>query len=318
MIEDCMNLLLDLDDIDRLATHMAAMAQAQQRAAAVAAALPGQQGGGMAAAAAAAGGSAVAPYGPAFAAPPAQPALRERRALLLAGVNGAFRLPGRPAGADGGGADGMEVDGGAAAAPLGDGVLLRILALSKGRGVVARALLAILPPASLAARPSPAAPAPAPAPAAAPAPQQPEQGQHAAGAEGGAAAMEASPDTPGAPAAAATPSSAPGATAAAPAVPAAASAVGEGDAGGPSPYVLLWATLRNAWPLFGSSLQQHGGGDGAAERQLQEATARLGAGLREARLELPAAGAVLAAAAAVSVEPGGGGSACGGATSGTG
>ncbi|GFR42312.1 hypothetical protein Agub_g3218 [Astrephomene gubernaculifera] len=264
MIEDCMNLLLDMDDIDRLATHMAAMAQAHQRAAAVAAAMPVPGGAaaaaaGAAAAANAAGGAPVAPYGPSSAAPPPPSQLRQRRELLLVGINGAFRLPGAPKGsAAAGSTAGMEH------VALGDGVLLRILALSKGRSVVARALMAIAPPASLATKTT----------AQAAQQQQRPASQGAAGKShaDGSAAPSSQDVQQGSDAAA-----------------------GLLGADTPSPYVLLWATLRNAWSLFGSSLQ---GVDAATERPMLEATARLAAAMRDALLRLPTARDVVDAAAA--------------------
>eukprot|EP00198_Chlamydomonas_reinhardtii_P008740 XP_001698077.1 predicted protein [Chlamydomonas reinhardtii] len=64
---------------------------------------------------------------------------------------------------------------------------------------------------------------------------------------------------------------------------------------GPSPYVLLWAVLRNAWQLFGPSLQ---GLDPAAERPMLEATSRLAAALRDALLRLPTPRDVVDAAVA--------------------
>ncbi|KAG2439603.1 hypothetical protein HXX76_004955 [Chlamydomonas incerta] len=284
MIEDVMNLLLDVDDIDRLATHMAALAQAQQRAAAAAALDRGVATSAVAAAAAAGGAPSVAPYGPTSAAPPAPPQLRQRRELLLAGINGAFRLPNAPAGAAAATAAGATADAvGADGVALGDGVLLRIMALSKGRTVVARALLASAPPASLkppSAR-APGAKAPAAGKAAAEAPKPAAEEKEAAD----AAAADGKEVAEGAAAAAATDD-------AAAAAAAHASALGPD---GPSPYVLLWAVLRNAWQLFGSSLQ---GLDPAAERPMLEATSRLAAALRDALLRLPSPRDVVDAAVA--------------------
>ena len=297
MIEDVMNLLLDVDDIDRLSTHMAAMAQAQQRAAAAAAldrglAPAAAAGAAAAVAAAAAAGVAppVTPYGPTSAAPPAAPQLRQRRELLLAGINGAFRLPNTPAGAGSSSDAAAAVDAAAGAdgVALGDGVLLRIMALSKGRTVVARALLASAPPASLKPPAAPGAKAPgskaAAGKGAAAAPEAPKPAEERDQKEAAdAAAADAANGKEGAEGAAAADDAAAASSA---------SALGPN---GPSPYVLLWAVLRNAWQLFGPSLQ---GLDPAAERPMLEATSRLAAALRDALLRLPTPRDVVDAAVA--------------------
>lgn len=203
MIEDCMGLLMDVDDIDRLLAARHAQQQLQ-------------------------------PPGPAQEAAAAR--LRERRVLLLAGITNSFCLP-------------MTPEGGAttAGAPAGDGVFLRITALSKGRRLIARALMAIAPPAAAAA-----------APAAAAAGQQ-------AGAGSGAAEL----------------------------TPASAVAAAVAD----TACQLLWATLRNAWALFGAQGNVQAG-DAAAEKAMSEATSCLAAAAREALSKLPTGAAVVAAAAA--------------------
>lgn len=313
MVEDCMNLLLDLDDVDRLAAHTAAMSQAQQRAAAVAAAMPlpshAAAVAAAGAAAAAAGAPAIAPYGPSGAATPSLVQLRQRRQLLLAGINGAFRLPDHPRPATAGAliAD-VDMDGeGGAGGSVGDGVFLRIMALSKGRKLVARALLAIALPASM---------QPAKKTIGAKGQQQQQQKQaHASRpttpAEQAASADNARPDAVAQEAAhvngegpqADAASSASASAQAAKDAPAAPTAQEEEDpdriagADAPSPYVLLWAALRNAWTLFGSSLQP-GQLDPAAERPMLEATSVLAAAMREALLRLPTPADVVAAAGA--------------------
>ncbi|GLI71816.1 hypothetical protein VaNZ11_017209 [Volvox africanus] len=288
MVEDCMNLLLDVDDIDRLANHMAAMAQAKQRAASVAAALP-MLGGPVTAASAMAATSMAGPYGPSSAAAPPLRQLRQRRELLLAGINGAFRLP---YSARGTASSGMEADnsgdsdamgaGTRVSLSIGDGVLRRILALSKGRRVVARALLAIAPPANLVL-------AVAPKPAPRPSRQTRSSGTGSEQTQGS--------DTPTPPAERAGTQQLEDAHMVGGAEEGMGSSLLGADA--PSPYSLLWGTLRNAWTIFGSSLQQ--GVEAAAERASLEATSRLAAALREALLRLPTPRDVVDAAAAFNV-----------------
>ncbi|EFJ53247.1 hypothetical protein VOLCADRAFT_86343 [Volvox carteri f. nagariensis] len=191
MIEDCMNLLLDVDDIDRLANHIAAMALpisgGPPATAAVAAAV-------VAASAATAGAAAPAAglYIPSAAGPLQLLQLRQRRELLLAGINGAFRLPNSPRGVAAG--SGLGADG----------------SLDSDSGTLVGGSLL--------------------------------------------------------------------------------------DTGVPGPYVLLWATLRNAWLIFGTSLQQSL--EAVTERALLESTARLAAAVREALLRLPTQRDVVDAAAA--------------------
>jgi len=98
MVEDCMHLLLDVDDIDRCFAAAAARSSVPQ------------DGDG----------------------------LRKRRALLAAGIAASFRLPDTPAGI----LEAAAADSEAAA--LGDGVFLRIMALPKGRTLLARSLRTLL------------------------------------------------------------------------------------------------------------------------------------------------------------------------------
>lgn len=136
MIEDCLNLLLDVDDIDR--RFKAAMTRAA-RAANTANATPGatsSQG--------AAEHSGVAGSTAGGAAPLPQDAadLMQRRALLLAGIVSSFRLPHLPTGAPAP-APGSASD---AASVLGDRVFKRVMALPKGRKLLARTLAVLAPP----------------------------------------------------------------------------------------------------------------------------------------------------------------------------
>ncbi|KAF6262693.1 hypothetical protein COO60DRAFT_1699132 [Scenedesmus sp. NREL 46B-D3] len=109
MIEDCMLLLSDVEDIDRM----------------------------FAAAAAAAGGAAggMAPQGgPVLIAPAQAQMLLHRRAALLGGIAASFRLPNAPTLPS-------AKDGAAAAtAAGGDGVFIRLMGLPKGRALVNKTL----------------------------------------------------------------------------------------------------------------------------------------------------------------------------------
>ncbi|GIL75686.1 hypothetical protein Vretifemale_5438 [Volvox reticuliferus] len=286
MVEDCMNLLLDVDDIDRLANHLAAMAQAKQRASALPLLpMPGTP----TAASAMAAAPTAASYSPSSAAAPPLRQLRQRRELLLAGINGAFRLPNfprDPASSDVGAKSSVDSDAMGleqrTSLSIGDGVLVRILALSKGRGVVARALLAIAPPASLVL-----------AGAAKPAPRPLRQTRSS----GAGSEQTQGSDTPTPPAERADMQQLEGAHTAGGADDGMGSSLLGADA--PSPYSLLWGTLRNAWIIFDSSLQQ--GVEAAAERASLEATSRLAVALREALLRLPTPRDVVDAAAAFNV-----------------
>lgn len=99
MVEDCMHLLLDVDDIDRCFASAVARNSVPQD-----------------------------PDG-----------LRKRRALLAVGIAASFRLPDSPRGAP---ASTSTDD--AATPALDDGVFLRIMALPKGRTLLARALRTLL------------------------------------------------------------------------------------------------------------------------------------------------------------------------------
>jgi hypothetical protein len=109
MIEDCMLLLSDVEDIDRM----------------------------FAAAAVAAGGAAggmAPPGGPVLIAPAQAQMLLHRRAALLGGIAASFRLPNAPtlpSAAD---------SEAAAAATGGDGVFIRLMGLPKGRALVNKTL----------------------------------------------------------------------------------------------------------------------------------------------------------------------------------
>ena len=107
MVEDCIDLLMDVDDIDRLLASR------------------GWGTGG-------AGGGVAGTGRP----EPPQLLLRQRRALLLVGIASSFRLPNTPSAS----ASSSAVAGGEAAAALGDGVFFRIMALTKGRSLLARTL----------------------------------------------------------------------------------------------------------------------------------------------------------------------------------
>jgi hypothetical protein len=104
MIEDCMLLLSDVEDIDRM----------------------------FAAAAAGAAGGMAPPGGPVLIAPAQAQMLLHRRAALLGGIAASFRLPNTPtltSAADS-----------AAAAAGGDGVFIRLMGLPKGRALVSKTL----------------------------------------------------------------------------------------------------------------------------------------------------------------------------------
>jgi DNA topoisomerase 2-associated protein PAT1 len=105
MIEDCEALLLDVQDIDRIFAAAAAAHGAPDHAA----------------------------------------ALRQRRALLVAGLAASLRLPDAP----------VPDAGAGAAAVAGDGVFMRLMALPKGRALAARALRVLHPPAEVGAEGEP-------------------------------------------------------------------------------------------------------------------------------------------------------------------
>jgi len=115
MIEDCLNLLLDVDDIDRIFK------------------------------AAAARGAAAADDDrnpPSSGVPEASDDLLQRRALLLAGITSSFRLPTTPTLPSPEGGDVLPV----VAAAMGDGIFHRVMVLAKGRNVLARTLRVLGPP----------------------------------------------------------------------------------------------------------------------------------------------------------------------------
>ena len=116
MIEDCLNLLLDIDDIDRMFKAAAARAASDG----------GASGGGRAT----------------KAVPEGADDLLQRRALLLAGITSSFRLPVTPMLPTPLASDAEA----AAAAAVADGVFQRVMALAKGRAVIARSLRVLSPP----------------------------------------------------------------------------------------------------------------------------------------------------------------------------
>jgi hypothetical protein len=119
MIEDCMLLLSDVEDIDRM----------------------------FAAAVAAAGGAAggmAPPGGPVLLSPPQVQMLLHRRAALLGGIAASFRLPNAPT---------LPSAENVAAAAGGDGVFIRLMGLPKGRALVNKTLrLMFSPPPSAAGK----------------------------------------------------------------------------------------------------------------------------------------------------------------------
>jgi hypothetical protein len=120
MIEDCMLLLSDVEDIDRM----------------------------FAAAAAAAGGAGgmAPPGGPVLLSPPQVQMLLHRRAALLGGIAASFRLPNAPTLPS-------SAEDAAAAAAGGDGVFIRLMGLPKGRALVNKTLrLMFSPPPSAAGK----------------------------------------------------------------------------------------------------------------------------------------------------------------------
>lgn len=107
MVEDCMLLLCDVEDIDRM------FAATSAAAAAHAAGMP-------------LGPHTPGPLSPAFA-----QALLQRRSALLGGIAASFRLPDAPT---------LAAAGEEGAAAAGDGVFVRILALPKGRSLITKTL----------------------------------------------------------------------------------------------------------------------------------------------------------------------------------
>jgi len=120
MVEDCMLLLCDVEDIDRMFAASAAAAAAHSA------------------------GMQLGPHTPGPISPALAQSLLQRRAALLGGIAASFRLPDAPTlplAADG------EPAGGVVS---GDGVFVRILALPKGRSLITKTLKLIfaLPPTS--------------------------------------------------------------------------------------------------------------------------------------------------------------------------
>eukprot|EP00798_Chlamydomonas_sp_ICE-L_P012608 gene12608-15834_t len=109
MVEDCMHLLLDVDDLDRI------FASAHARS----------------------GPRATSRLPP----PHSAKRLRLRRVMLLAGIAESFRLPDSPDGSTPPQAAAEPATGG-----RNDGVFLRIMALPKGRGLLAQTLRLLEPP----------------------------------------------------------------------------------------------------------------------------------------------------------------------------
>jgi DNA topoisomerase 2-associated protein PAT1 len=121
MVEDCMLLLCDVEDIDRMFAATAAAGAAH-------------------AAGVALGPHALQPMSPALA-----QGLLQRRAALLGGIAASFRLPDAPTLAAAAGSDAGAAAAGAAAA-AGERVFVRILALPKGRTLVTKTLKLMFTP----------------------------------------------------------------------------------------------------------------------------------------------------------------------------
>eukprot|EP00887_Chlorella_sp_A99_P001420 scaffold8.g1420.t1 len=143
MIEDCFALILDVQDIDQIYVACA-----------------GGEGVCVRGRASRSGAVRLAPRAnartrcPTPAGPPIDyESLNTRRTLLMAGLAQSLRLPDGPALGEAGAAAAAGEAGGAAAAS--DGVFLRLMALPKGKSLLARALRVIYPPpeAAAAARP---------------------------------------------------------------------------------------------------------------------------------------------------------------------
>lgn len=120
MVEDCMLLLCDVEDIDRMFAASAAAAAAHSA------------------------GMQLSPHTPGPISPALAQSLLQRRAALLGGIAASFRLPDAPTLPA---AAGGEPAGGVVS---GDGVFVRILALPKGRSLITKTLklMFALPPTS--------------------------------------------------------------------------------------------------------------------------------------------------------------------------
>lgn len=110
MVEDCMLLLCDVEDIDRMFAATAAVAAAQ------------------------AAGMPFNPHAPGPISAPFAQSLLQRRSALLGGIAASFRLPDAPTLPANAG------DNAAAAGLSGDRVFVRILALPKGRSLITKTL----------------------------------------------------------------------------------------------------------------------------------------------------------------------------------
>jgi DNA topoisomerase 2-associated protein PAT1 len=117
MVEDCMLLLCDVEDIDRMFTATTAAAAAH------------------------ASGMELGPHVPGPLSPNLAQALLQRRAALLGGIAASFRLPDAPTVAAA-----TAAQGDAAGAAAGDGVFVRILALPKGRSLITKTLKLMFTP----------------------------------------------------------------------------------------------------------------------------------------------------------------------------
>lgn len=117
MVEDCMLLLCDVEDIDRMFAATSAAGAAH------------------------AAGVQLGPHAPAPLSPALAQGLLQRRAALLGGIAASFRLPDAPTLAVAAGSDAA-----AAAGAAGDRVFIRILALPKGRSLVTKTLKLMFTP----------------------------------------------------------------------------------------------------------------------------------------------------------------------------
>jgi DNA topoisomerase 2-associated protein PAT1 len=112
MVEDCMLLLCDVEDIDRMFAAAAAVQTAQ------------------------AAGAPMNPHMPGPISPTLAQGLLQRRAALLGGIAASFRPPSTPTGPAGDGAAGASADR----------VFVRILALPKGRSLITKTLKLMFTP----------------------------------------------------------------------------------------------------------------------------------------------------------------------------
>jgi DNA topoisomerase 2-associated protein PAT1 len=115
MVEDCMLLLCDVEDIDRMFAATTAAGSAH------------------------AAGAQLGPHTPGPISPALAQGLLQRRAALLGGIAASFRLPDAPTLAPAAAGD-------AAAGAAGDRVFVRILALPKGRSLITKTLKLMFTP----------------------------------------------------------------------------------------------------------------------------------------------------------------------------